>query len=233
MLSSIPQLRSDVAAITQPVTVAVARSNLGPGDATAILDKWALELESRILSLGYNLVDISGPNLTYEGMTRILTATKPKILFNFSHGCKNYLIGNDGVCTLTRGWEDQIACGVCGKQSNLSVVKNMAVVAYSCNAAAQLGKCMVAYGAPAFVGFSDSLIVVSDKFGMQDMFKDALMPMAERILIGMPIGTAVELTKAELYDAVKQYKPIELLSVPLWYNRKYLQLIGNPNWAII
>ena len=214
-------------------TIAVARSNLGPGDATNILDGWALELEGYARSLGYNVVDISGKDLTYDGMTRILTATKPKILFNFSHGCKNYLIGNDLGCTLTRGWEDVIACGVCGKASNLSVVKGMAVVAYSCNAATQLGKCMIAYGSPAFVGFSDSLIVVSDAFGMQDIFRDTLMPMAHKILTGMPIGAAVELTKADLRETVLQYKPIELISVPLEYNREYLELLGDPNWSLI
>lgn len=165
-------------------------------------------------------------------MPHILEAAKPKILFNFSHGCQSYLIGNDRRCTLTRGWEDQ-GCGVCGMPSNLKVLKGMAVVAYSCHSGYQLGKCAVKYGSPAYVGFSDSLIVVSDKYGMQNIFKDALMPMAYKILTGIPIGTAVELTRAELYDTVKQFKPVELLSVPLWYDRKYLILHGDPNWSIL
>jgi hypothetical protein len=215
----------------QQITIAVARANLGPGDATNILDGWAVELEDFAKSLGYSVIDISGPNLTYEGMTRILTATKPKVLFNFSHGCGNYLMGNDMQCTLTNGFPDNV-CGSCNKLSNLSVLKNTALIAYSCNSGAQLGKCVIRYGSPAYVGFSDSLIVVSDKYGMQNIFKDALMPMAYNLLKGIPAGAAVAIMKAELEDTVKKFKPVELLSVPLWYNRKYLTQFGDPNWSI-
>lgn len=216
------------------VTVAIARSNLGPDDATHYLDSWALELIDYARNLGYvDVVDINGPDLTYERMTEILTATRPAVLFNFSHGCRNYLMGNDMRCTLTRGWEDTINCGVCGMPSNLKAVQGTAVVAYSCHSGYQLAKCAVAYGAPVYVGWTDNLIVVTDAFGTQDIFKHAMMPMAQRILQGWAVGESVNQARTDLLNLVKQYKPVELVSVGLWYNRKYLSLHGDPNWRLI
>lgn len=214
-------------------TIAVSHSNLGPGDATFHLDKWALELIQYARQQGFNVVDIGGSDLTYDRMTEILLATKPAVLFNFSHGCRAYLMGNDLRCTLTRGWEDEMSCGTCGKPSNLSAIKGMAVVAYSCHSGYQLGKCAVNYGCPAYAGFSDSLIVVSDKYGVQNVFKDALIPMANRILEGWSIGESVSKAREDLLTTVKQFKPVELVSVPLWYNRKYLTLHGNPDWRLV
>lgn len=213
-------------------TVAVSHSNLGIGDATYILDQWAIEIIEYARQLGYTVIDIGGSDLTYERMTAILQATKPAVLFNFSHGCRTYLIGNDMKCTLTRGWDDPESCGVCGKNSNLNTISGTAVIAYSCHSGAQLSKCAIKYDSPAYVGFSDNLIVVSDKFGTQNIFKESLLPMAYQILEGTPIGMAVNETRNILLEKTKLYKVVELISVPLWYNRKYLVLEGNPNWRL-
>lgn len=214
-------------------TIAIAHSNLGPGDATYILDQWATQLIQYAHQLGYNVVDISGQNLVYDRVTEILSQTKPAVLFNFGHGCRTYLMGNDMRCTLTRGWEDAQSCGVCGMPSNLKSIAGTAIIAYSCHSGAQLGKCAISYGSPAYVGFADNLIVVSDKYGTQNIFKDALLPLSYRILEGSPIGMAVDAARTMIYDAVKKFKPVELVSVPLWYNLKYLVLHGDPNWKLI
>ena len=213
-------------------TIAIAHSDLGVGDATHILDEWAQELILYAKALGYTVIDIAGPDLTYQRMTDILQATKPAVLFNFSHGCKTYLIGNDMRCTLTRGWEDSTSCGVCGLPSNLKSISGTAIIAYSCHSSAQLGKCAINYGSPVYVGFSDSLIVVSDAYKTQDIFKNTLMPMAYRALEGTPIGMAVDETRFNLIDSTKRYKPVELISVPLYWNYKYLTLHGDPNWKV-
>jgi len=139
-LFSIPELR-EYARQHPPQglpVIAVSHSNLGPGDATFHLDQWALELIAYAKQLGYPVVDIGGANLTYQRMTEILTATKPAALFNFSHGCQTYLMGNDMRCTITRGWEDPESCGVCGLPGNLNAISGTAVIAYSCHSGAQL-----------------------------------------------------------------------------------------------
>lgn len=212
--------------------IAVSHSNLGPGDATFILDQWALELIKYARQLGYPVIDIGGSDLTYRRMTDILQATKPAVLFNFSHGCRTYLMGNDMRCTLTRGMQDPESCGICGMPSNLKVVNGMAIVAFSCHSGAQLSKCAVAYGCPAYLGFSDNLILVSDLYGTQNIFKEALLPLARHVLKGWTIGEVVRQARTDLLFTVKQYKPVELISVPLYYNRKYLVLEGNPEWKL-
>jgi len=230
-LFSIPELREYARTHPRP-TIAVSHSNLGPGDATFILDQWAQELISYAKALGYPVIDIGGSNLTYERMTQILQETKPAVLFNFSHGCRTYLMGNDMRCTLTRGWEDSESCGVCGKPGNLNAISGTAIIAFSCHSGAQLGKCAIQYGAPAYVGFSDSLIIVSDKYGTQNIYKEALLPIARHVLENWTIGEAVQQARDDIMSAVKLYKPVELISVPLYYNRKYLVLEGNSNWRL-
>jgi len=230
-LFSIPELREYARTHPRP-TIAIAHANLGPGDATFILDQWAQELISYAKALGYLVIDIGGSNLTYERMTDILMQTKPAALFNFSHGCRTYLMGNDMKCSLTRGEQDPGSCGVCGMPSNLKAISGTAIIAYSCHSGAQLSRCAIQYGSPAYVGFSDNLIVVSDKYGMQNIFKEALLPMAYRVLEGNPIGMAVDEARANLLESVKKYKPVELISVPLYYNFKYLVAHGDMNWKL-
>jgi hypothetical protein len=230
-LFSIPELREYARTHPRP-TIAVAHSNMGPGDATWHLDMWAVELIEYARKLGYPVIDIGGHDLIYERMTSILHATKPAILFNFSHGCRTYLMGNDMKCTLTRGWEDAESCGVCGMPSNLNAISGTAIIAYSCHSGAQLSKCAIQYGAPAYVGFSDSLIIVSDNYGTQNIYKEALLPIARHVLENWTIGEAVQQARSDLLSTVKLYKPVELISVPLYYNRKYLVQEGNPNWRL-
>jgi len=230
-LFSIPELREYARQHPRP-TIAIAHSNLGPGDATWHLDQWAQELIAYATALQYPVIDIAGADLVYDRMTKILTDTKPALLVNFSHGCKTYLVGNDMRCSLTRGQEDSDSCGVCGMPSNLKSISGTAIIAYSCNSALQLGKCCVAAGSPFYVGFSDNLLVVSDRFGTQNLFKDSLLPLAKRILEGWTVGAAVEATRVDLLNYTKLYKPVELISVPMWYNKKYLTQLGNPNWRL-
>jgi len=234
-LFSIPELR-EYARQHPPQglpVIAVSHSDLGVGDATHILNQWAEELISYAKALGYPVIDIGGSNLTYERMTDILMQTRPALLINFSHGCRAYLMGNDMRCTITRGWEDPESCGVCGMPSNLKAIAGVGIVAFSCHSAHQLGKCCVAAGSPFYIGFSDNLIVVSDQFGTQNIFKESLLPLAKRILEGWTVGAAAEATSSDLLNNVKLYKPVELISVPLWYNKKYLIQLGDPNWKLI
>lgn len=226
-LFSIPELREE--ARRRPI-VAISHSDLGVGDATHILNTWAIELENYAVALGYRVVDIGGSDLTYERMTQILTETKPAVLFNFSHGCQNFFIGNDGKCSLTNGFVD--SCGPCDKPSNLSILKGVAVVAFSCNTGVQLAKCAIKYGSPGYTGFADNLLIVSDAYGTQLLFRDALMPLAYHILEGWTIGAATEQTRMDLLNTVKLYKSVELISVPMWYNKKYLTQLGDPNWKL-
>lgn len=208
------------------LTIAIAHANSDDG-AMRILDGWAMELVDNADLMGYDVVDISGPDLTYERMTDILLATKPAILFNFSYGRRDCLLGNsvNGLVnpTLTQGD---------GMASNLHAVKGIAVISYSNYTGGQLGQKMIEAGCPALVGFSEDLIVVSDKVGTENIFKDSLLPLSMRILEGHTIGEAVCATYIDLVNKVKEYRAYKHIYLPLFYNIKSLTLLGDVNWKL-
>ena len=215
---------------------------------------------------------LSPRGIPYECMTDILQVTKPAVLFNFSYGCKEYLMGNpvNGIMrrTLTSGNDDCPTPSVAGTSisqedseilygtNNLHVVAGTAVIAYSSHAASQLGPEIIKAGSPAFVGFSEELVIVSDEtktqdisrgvFAVgdngtllyytrtQDIFRDALLPLAKRILQGWTVGAAVEATRIDLLNKIKEYKAKgdDLISLPMFYNKRSLTLLGDPNWKL-
>lgn len=207
-------------------TIAIAHADLDDG-AMRILDGWAVELEKHAENLGYAVVDISGPDLTYERMTDILLSTKPAILFNFSYGRRTCLIGNpvNGMrnCTLTKGD---------GMKSNLHAVSGIAVISYSNYTAGQLGQNMIRAGCPALAGFSDDVILASAKDGIESIFKDSLLPLAMRILEGMPVGDSVFSTYIDLVNKIKEYRAYKHIYLPLFYNLKSLTVLGDLNWKL-
>jgi hypothetical protein len=211
-------------------TVAIAHADRA-GGAMDILDKWAVELEDYAMALGYDVIDIRGSDLTYERMTDILQYTKPAVLFNFGFGSEMGLLGNDLKPMLTRGVNKEWVPYTNDILGNLKVLAGTVIITYS-SSTAQLGADIIKSGSPAFVGFIGDLIVISDNRRSQDIFKDALLPLAKRILDRLTIGEAVEATRNDLLNAVKKYKVIELVSVPLYYERKYLTLLGDPDWKL-
>jgi len=182
------------------------------------IDTWAVELGKYAKSLGYNVVDISGQDLTYERMTSILQQTKPAVLFYFGFGDKTSLIGNDTRPVLT--------------SDNLDAVAGTAVIAYASYAGSQLGPEIIKAGSPAFVGFSDSLVIVSDKHGTENIFKESLLPLAFHILDGWTVGAAVYAARRDMLTIVMQNKERKLISIPIFANRKSLTYFGNPNWKL-
>jgi len=200
-------------------TIAIAHTDQ-IGGAMDILDTWAAELQKYAESLGYNVIDISGSNLTYERTTSILKETQPAVLFYMGFGDKTQLIGNDKRPVL----------------SNLNVT-GTAVIAYSSHAAAQLGPEIIKAGSPCFVGFSDQLIVVSDKIAplvqaTENIFKESLLPLAFHILDGWTVGAAVYAARRDMLTIVMQNKERKIISIPIFANRKSLTYFGDPNWKL-
>lgn len=201
--------------------IAIAHADRA-GGAMDILDIWAVELEKYAEALGYNVIDISGPDMTYDRMPGILEEIKPALLINFSFGGKTCLWGNpiDGMTKHTLS------------QDNLDVLKGIAVISYSNYTAGELGQNMIKAGCPSLAGFSDNLIVVSDKNNTQYIFKDCLLLLAKRVLMAYTMGEATEIMRRYILNQVKLYKTKEFISIPLFYNGKYLTQFGDPGWKL-
>ncbi len=202
-------------------TVAIAHADQ-VGGAMKILDTWAAELQKYAESLGYNVIDISGSNLTYERITSILQETKPAVLFYLGFGDKTKLIGNDKRFVLTGDKEN----------NNLNALAGTAVVAYASYAGSQLGSDIIRAGSPAFIGFSDSLIIVSDKSGTENIFKESLLLLAFYILDGWTVGAAVYAARRDMLTIAMQNKERQHISTCIFANRKSLTYFGDPNWKL-
>ncbi len=210
-------------------TVAIAHADRA-GGAMDILNKWAVELEKYAEDLGYNVVDISGPDITYHRFTEIIQKMRPAVLFNFSLGTKDYLIGNDMRCFLTAGREDRL--GICRQHSNLKAIQEVAVVSYSSHSASRLGRRAVEQGTPCYIGWSEDLAVVSDESDTVNIFKEALIPISHHILEGWTAGKVVEQAQGDILKTVKEYKKTEYISLPLFYDKRGLTLLGGSNWRL-
>lgn len=200
-------------------TVAIAYADQ-VGGAMKILNKWAVELEKYADSLGYNVVDISGSDLTYERITSILQETQPAVLVYLGFGDKTQLIGNDNRFVLTGD-----------KENNLNALAGTAVVAYASYAGA-LGPEIIRAGSPAFIGFSDSLTIISDKSGTTNIFKESLLLLAFHILDGWTVGAAVYAARRDMLTIAMQNKERQHISTRIFANRKSLTYFGDPNWKL-
>lgn len=197
-------------------------------DATRITHKWGGTLINYALGLGYDVLDISHHNANYETMTKILKEFHPDILVHFGHGCENYLAG-DVDCMITNGATQDTTCVQCVKPSNLLNLNDTIMITYSCHSASQFGKSVVAAGAKAYVGFTDFMMFSEDELGVQDIFRDALLPLSEMILRGYTVQEAHDQTVDTLLDLVRQWRLVKFISVPLMWNHNYISLIGDGN----
>ncbi len=210
---------------------AIARPLMSdPKDPTHITYEWGQRIIDYALAHGVDVLDIKGNWIDYQNINVLLSnpENRPDLFVYTGHGCKNYLATQNG-CSLTNGWKEDVCSNQCGQPPNLSLLRNAVVVTFSCHSASQLGRCAIKYGARAYVGFSDYMMFTSDSKGSQDLFRDALLPMATELITGKTVGEAVAATKAALYSAAKQWKPIKYLAIPMMWNHEYMEVLGDMN----
>lgn len=200
-------------------------------DATRVTHQWGQTLIDYATSIGYDVLDIAAPNVTYQNVTAVLNKYHPDMIIHFGHGCETYFMG-DTECILTGGTKIDKTCVPCEHPGNLHNLNGTIVVAYSCHTSNELGKQMIAAGAKAFVGFSDYLMFTEDDVSIQDVFRDALLPLSEKIMNGYTVEEAVEQTRNNLIEITKQWKPVKYVSVPMYWNYKYMELLGDPKASL-
>ena len=195
-------------------------------DPTHITYQWGGDIIRYALDHGVDVLDITDPWAEYQNITPLLTQHRHDLLVYTGHGCNNYLATRDG-CSFTNGVPENVCAQQCNKSPNLNLLKNVIVVTFSCHSASQLGKCAIKYGARAYVGFTDYMMFTTDSVGSENVFRDALLPMATELIDGRTAGEAVGDTKAILYAATKQWKPVKFMAIPLMWNHEYMEVLGD------
>lgn len=199
-----------------------------PKDPTHITYQWGQAIIDYALSHGVDVLDITGKWIDYENINVLLSDKHPDLFVYTGHGCRNFLATQNG-CSLTNGWKEDVCNAQCAQPPNLNLLRDAIVVTFSCHSASQLGRCAIKYGARAYVGFSDYMMFTSDGAGSQDLFRDALLPMAIELINGKTVGESVDATKAALLSAAKQWKPIKYMAIPFYWNYEYMQVEGDMN----
>ena len=199
-----------------------------PKDPTHITYQWGQAIIDYALSHGVDVLDIKGKWVEHQNITPLLMQNHPDLFVYTGHGCRNFLATQTG-CSMTNGWAEDICSSQCSGKCNLRALRGSIIVTFSCHSASQLGKCAVRYGARAYVGFSDYMMFTTDSMKSQDMFRDAMLPMAIELINGKTVGEAVAATKHALLAAAKQYKPIKYLAIPMYWNYEYMQVLGDMN----
>lgn len=195
-------------------------------DPTHVTYEWGQRIIDHALSHGVDVLDIRDPWIEHSKITPLLSQHRPDLFVYTGHGCRNFLATQNG-CSLTNGWREDVCDSQCAKPPNLGLLRDAIVVTFSCHSASQLGKCAIKYGARAYVGFTDYMMFTSDNAGSQDLFRDALLPMVLELVNGKTVGDAVAATKEALLAAAKLWKPIKYLSIPMYWNYEYMQVLGN------
>lgn len=208
---------------------AIARPLMNdPKDPTHITYAWGEAIKQHALSRGIDVLDIVDPWVDHERITQLLAQNRPDMFVYTGHGCKNFLATQRG-CSITNGFPEDVCSIQCRQPPNLKLLRDAIVVTFSCHSASQLGRCAIKYGARAYIGFTDYMMFTSDSMGSENLFRDALLPMVLELLNGRTVGEAVEITKASLYAAAKQWKPVKYLAIPFYWNYEYMQVLGDMN----
>ena len=207
--------------------VAVIRPLMkNPKDPTHITYQWGKDIIDYALTRGVDVLDITDPWVEYQNITPLLTKHRPDLIVYTGHGCNNYLATQNG-CSFTNGFPEDVCTQQCNKSPNLRLFKNAVVVTFSCHSASRLGNCAIRYGARAYMGFTDYMMFTTDSLKSENVFRDALLPMATEIIDGKTVGEAVRGTKARLYEATRQWKPVKFMSIPLMWNHEYMEVLGD------
>lgn len=199
-----------------------------PRDPTHITYQWGQAIIDYALGHGVDVLDIKDPWIDYERITPLLMQNHPDLFVYTGHGCQNFLATQKG-CSLTNGFHEDVCSVQCMKPPNLKLLRDAIVVTFSCHSASHLGKCAIRYGARAYVGFNDYMMFTSDSMGSDNLFRDALLPMALELINGRTAGEAVGVTKQALLAAAKQWKPVKYLAIPMYWNYEYMEVLGDMN----
>lgn len=130
-----------------------------------------------------------------------------------------------GICRL----DNDPCSAMCTYDTNVNILKDTITFAVACHSAAQLGKCAVAYGATAYVGYNDLLMFPVDSKNSQDFFGEVQLVMFKELLLGKSVHEA-EKAMSELEDSyIRRFKKVKYVALPMLWNKIHRKILGNTN----
>lgn len=222
-------------------------------DATQWTAEWGEKAIKMAKELGYNVIAIKGDNTTYKNVSDALTKYQPRLYIHMGHGCLLSLQGNSECIIAKKMSTDKIIemamrgrrlyCSrnmemgygclsddpcfpICLKDTNVNLLNGTIVFAVACHSSAQLGRCAIAYGAEAYVGYSDLMLFPVDSMKSQDMAGEIHLEYLRYLLMGYSVSEA-EYMMRKMEDAyIQMYKPVKYISIPILWNQEYREVLG-------
>jgi hypothetical protein len=208
-------------------TLLVTRANSDA--ATRCLYAWSSLVLSQAQSSRYHVIDLAGRRATNSNLHKTITNFSPSIIFFNGHGTPHLIYGN--------GSHQLINCLDLNFRLSPSIV-----YARCCLTAQKVGPALIKAGAAAYIGYTQSFIVLSSKRFFQNYLDDQLakifltptnqIPLL--LMKGKSAGTvhsrSRQLMRRQLRQVLKsRVKYHQQVAAFLWHNIKYQTLLGNPN----
>lgn len=113
--------------------------------------------------------------------------------------------------------QSDICDSSCPHDTNVNLLKDTICFAVACHTAAGLGKCAIAYGATAYLGYKDLYLFPVDSKGTQDKFGDIQLIFFKELLMGKSVYEAEKIMRDVEDDYIRKNKKVKYLAVPaLW-----------------
>ena len=130
------------------------------------------------------------------------------------------------------GLNDEVCAPLCFNPTNINLLKNSIVLSNACHSSSYLGRCAIALGIKSFVGYDNLLLFPVDTMKTQVMFGQLHIELMKNILLGDSVGEAYN-KMMEMEDSlIRYYKHIKWVGLPLLWNHKHRELLGDPNATI-
>lgn len=133
-----------------------------------------------------------------------------------------------GVC----GLHDEVCLPLCFKETNLHLLRDTIVVANACHSSSHLGRDAISYGAKCYMGYDQLLLFPVDTIKSQEMFGEIHVEFVKNILMGESVGEAYNKMMTKEDSLIRFYKPIKWIALPMLWNHKHRELLGNHNATI-
>jgi hypothetical protein len=121
---------------------------------------------------------------------------------------------------------------ICFNPTNAHLLKDTITIGVACHASSQLGRCIIAMGGSAFVGYRDLLLFPVDDMKSQDIFGQFHIQLMKDVLMGQSVGEAYNNMMNVEDSFIRRNKQVKWLGLPALWDRKHIELLGDPTATI-
>lgn len=220
-------------------------------EATIHTFSWSSLILDTLKSLGYETKTLSSQEVTPQTLTSTITSFNPSLYIHFGHGCPASLVGQN-TCIITNGtsnypqsldmhylstcsyrmYDDILCDALCNIESNVQLLSNKIVIAYSCHSAKRLGVCAMKSGAKAYIGYNDYLIFMVDTLDTEKIFMDCFHTPTLSLLNGDTLLEAKQKTLSKYDYYINKYNDVQYLKNLLLWDKNAFTVLGNENLTL-